>query len=66
MTSVPPFSNAPQISSVAASKAMGEFCRMRSSGPRAMKFCPCTKRRMARCGTTTPLGTPVEPEVYIT
>ena len=35
-------------------------------GSMRAKSCACTSRTIARCGTSTPLGLPVEPDVNIT
>ncbi len=64
-TRVAPFNNAPQISSVEASMEILDNCRKTWSGPKGRKFCSRTNRTTARWGTTTPLGVPVEPDVYM-
>jgi hypothetical protein len=61
----PPFNRAPQISNVLASNEMFESWRKVRSGPKGRKFCSRTRRTTARCGTTTPLGRPVLPLVYM-
>ena len=62
----PPLSSGAQISSVEASKDVGASCSHDSSDPMPTKSCPRTSRTIPRCGTTTPLGCPVEPDVNIT
>src|ERR1700716_3847722 len=64
--SLPPFNNAPQISKVDASNDSGAICKMTSSGPRVAKSLSSTSRSTALWGTTTPLGRPVDPDVYMT
>jgi hypothetical protein len=59
----PPLSSGPQISSVLASKASGAACNITVSADSVMKSAPRTSRTMARWGTITPLGWPVEPDV---
>ena len=65
-TSFPPLSSAPQISSVDASNDTGARCSSTSFAPSSTKSVCFTSRSTARCGTAVPLGTPVEPDVYIT
>ncbi|GHG96604.1 hypothetical protein GCM10012319_61200 [Comamonas sp. KCTC 72670] len=65
-TSFDPCSSAPQSSSVEASKEMGASCSHTSSGPKRAKSVPSTNRDTARCGTPTPFGFPVLPDVNIT
>ncbi len=49
------------------SKVNGVFCRTLSSAPRRYSSCIHSSRlTMPRCGTATPLGRPVEPDVKIT
>src|SRR5690349_4574659 len=61
-----PFSKAAQISKVEASKAGLLQWAMQSLVSICAKPLLITKRITARCGTITPFGWPVEPEVYIT
>ena len=65
ITTVAPVSSAPQISSVAASKAAGARWSSRWPGPRGAKAGALMSRTTARCGTATPFGAPVEPEVKL-
>ncbi len=65
-TSFAPCSSAPHTSSVDASKEMGANCSHTSSGPKCAKSVPSTNRDTARCGTPTPFGRPVLPDVNIT
>ncbi|GHG96592.1 hypothetical protein GCM10012319_61180 [Comamonas sp. KCTC 72670] len=65
-TSFAPCSSAPHNSSVDASKEMGANCNHTSSGPKRAKSVSNTNRDTARCGTPTPLGFPVLPDVNIT
>ncbi|CAM4542836.1 hypothetical protein MYXA107069_36930 [Myxococcus xanthus] len=61
-----PCSSAPHTSSVDASKEIGASCSHTSSGPKCTKSVPSTRRDTARCGTPTPFGFPVLPDVNIT
>ncbi len=63
-TSRAPLASIPQISAVEASKENGASSSPTWRGPKARQ--PATRRTTPRCGTATPLGAPVEPEVYIT
>ena len=46
------------------SKLNGVFCNTRSSAPSRYSSCIQSNRlTIPRCGTTTPLGSPVEPDV---
>jgi hypothetical protein len=63
ITSVPPFSSAPQISHVAASNEMLAACATRSAAVSCTKSVSRTSRTMAWCGSALPFGRPVEPEV---
>jgi hypothetical protein len=65
-TQQPPFSSGPQSSSVDASKATDDIRPQRLSGPKRAKPGSTTRRCTPRCGTTTPLGAPVVPDVNIT
>ena len=65
-TSRPPLASAPQISRVEASKEREASCSRVWPRPRSAKPGSLTSRTTARCGTATPFGRPVEPEVYIT
>ena len=63
MTSVAPLHSAPQISNVATSKDMETVCATRS--PERMASIGSSRRaHMLRCSTMTPLGVPVDPDVY--
>src|SRR5258708_7002069 len=62
-THFPPFNKGAQISSVDASKPKGARERKTRLGSSRMKFGLSIRRTIARCGTTTPLGSPVEPDV---
>jgi hypothetical protein len=62
-TTAAPFRSAPQISKVAASNEMLAACPTRSPGPRSANPPARARRATARCGTATPFGRPVEPEV---
>ncbi|CAM3562965.1 hypothetical protein COSO111634_19385 [Corallococcus soli] len=62
-TSRPPLSSAPHTSNVAASNDAFDTCAMRSSADSWMKFVSTTSRTTARCGTHTPFGLPVLPDV---
>ncbi len=66
ITSLAPFSSAPQISSVEASNAAGASCSQTSCGPKRAYSVPSTSRATPRWTTATPLGSPLDPEVYIT
>jgi hypothetical protein len=65
-TQRPPFRSGAQISRVDASNDVGARWSHVSSGPMRAKSWPRTRRTMARCGTATPFGVPVEPLVNIT
>ncbi len=65
-TSFAPCSSAPHTSNVEASKEMGASCSHTSSGPKCAKSVLSTNRDTARCGTPTPFGRPVLPDVNIT
>ena len=65
-TVVAPLSRAPQISSRAASNAGLAPCATTSSARNSMKFVFTTSRAIARCGMTTPLGSPDVPDVNST
>ncbi len=65
-TQVPPLSSGPQISSVEASNEIGASCRNTVCASSGVKWLPRTRRTMPRCGIATPLGVPVEPDVYMT
>ena len=65
ITIVAPVSSAPQISRVDASNATGARWSSRSPGPREANVGSLMSRMTARCGTATPFGTPVEPEVKL-
>ncbi|CAM4471965.1 hypothetical protein MYXA107069_16760 [Myxococcus xanthus] len=65
-TSFPPCSSAPHTSNVDASKPVGANCSHTSSGPKSATPPPNTSRVTARCGTATPFGFPVLPDVNIT
>ena len=53
-----------QIRGDYTSKLDGVFCSTRSSGVRPYSACIHSSRlTIARCGTTTPFGRPVEPDV---
>ena len=63
----PPFSSGPQISNVAASNDAGAMCRnTSSSGPNQHSVFPGPGGLLPGCGTQTPFGVPVEPDVNIT
>ncbi len=64
-TTVPPFSSGIHSSWVEASKAIGECSSTRAWCPVAYTLC-AARSATFRCVTTTPFGTPVEPEVNIT
>ncbi len=64
MTSVAPASSGAQNSHTDASKPMGVFCSRRSAGARGKaRSIQAIWLASARCGTPTPFGSPVEPEV---
>ncbi len=68
MPGVPITTRAPvtgaRISHWAASKLIGVFCRIATSGPRWPKLAShCSWETMLRCSIITPLGRPVLPEV---
>src|SRR6185436_6142184 len=65
-TSRPPCSNAPQISKVDASNVTGASCRNTSSGPNSAYPGPKRSLITPRCVTSTPFGSPVDPDVYVT
>ncbi|CAM4117199.1 hypothetical protein COSO111634_33440 [Corallococcus soli] len=62
-TSRPPCSSVPHTSNVAASNDAFDACATRSSAVNWMKFVSTTSRTTARCGTHTPFGLPVLPDV---
>ncbi|MNE07891.1 hypothetical protein D3C80_1005310 [compost metagenome] len=64
-TTAPPLSSGAQTSKVLASNAGLEANATRSWQVKSAKPLLITRRTMARCGTCTPLGVPVEPEVYM-
>ena len=67
MTSLPPVSRAGYSSRPAASKVIGVFRRQRSSADSSsVSDYPVDGIAQPTCSTITPLGCPVEPEVYIT
>ena len=61
-----PCSKAPHSSKVEASKEMGAMCKRRRLPSRRAYSTPNSRRVMLRWQISTPLGWPVEPEVYIT
>jgi hypothetical protein len=61
-----PLASAPQISNVAASNDGGASCATTSPGVTGQNPLSLTSRPTAAWVTVTPLGTPVDPEVYIT
>ena len=63
-TNAAPDAQASHISSSDASKATEKLWATRSSGVGWNRACSaCTKWPMLRCGSTTPFGWPVVPEV---
>ncbi len=64
-TTRPPEASGTQISNREASKACGACMSTASRGPTDQPRSP-TRPATLPCGTATPLGTPVEPEVYMT
>ena len=62
--SAAPQARGAQMSKTDTSPATVLTCSTRSPGPRPQRLWP-TKVRIARCGTSTPFGVPVVPEVYI-
>ena len=58
-----PLSSGPQISKMEASKDSGAAWRKTSSAVIGMKPLSRTSRVTPRCGTSTPFGLPVDPEV---
>src|SRR5262249_7873163 len=62
----PPRHNAPQIANVDASNDTGANCPMLSSSPNSAYPVPNTSRSTPRCNTSTPFGSPVDPDVYVT
>ncbi len=67
MTRVAPVSQAPQISATDASKLGDANCRTRLPAVTVNRSaCAAASPARPACGTTTPLGTPVEPEVWMT
>jgi len=63
-TSVAPTSNGQKNSHTETSKLDGVFCNTRSSGVRPYSCCIHDNRfTIPMCGTATPFGLPVEPEV---
>ncbi len=60
ITTVPPASSGPKISSAAMSNESEVSSSIRSA---EVKPRPVTRFTTPRCGTITPLGVPVEPEV---
>src|SRR6478736_9175372 len=62
-TTVVPFTNGTNSSNVDASKASGDRRSIREPARSANSDPSSANRSTARCGTTTPLGTPVVPEV---
>ena len=63
-TSRPPWSSAPQISQTEKSKAAEWNIVQTSDGPKPNQWRVAENSRTAlACGTGTPLGRPVEPEV---
>lgn len=65
-TTQPPAASAPQTSKVLASNAGFEVWATRSPGATVQNSGSTTSRPTARCGTTTPFGSPVEPDVNMT
>ena len=65
-TTVPPAVSVDQISHVVTSKAGLQVLATRSPASTGQYRAPVTSRTTARCGTTTPFGRPVEPDVYVT
>src|SRR5574341_313121 len=65
-THFPPCSSGPHSSSVEASNDTGANCKNTSSGPNSAYSTPNTSRNTPRCLTSTPFGTPVDPDVYVT
>src|SRR5437763_1354775 len=61
-----PCSKAPHSSKVEASKEMGAMCKSVRLPSRRAYSTPNSRRVMLRWQISTPLGWPVEPEVYIT
>ncbi|GAA3040753.1 hypothetical protein GCM10020229_60000 [Kitasatospora albolonga] len=64
-TQVPPESSGPNSSRAKASQETGEHWSQVCAGSREAKSCPSRVPTIARCGESTPLGAPVEPEVNI-
>ena len=66
-TNVPPANQVEKISWTDTSKLSEAYWKVRPLGAGVETvFCQCTRLSMARRVITTPLGTPVEPEVWIT
>ena len=63
MATRPPLSSGAQISNVEASNDTGAISSTVVAGPSSVKSVSRTRRSTARCGTATPFGRPVEPEV---
>ncbi len=65
-TQLPPFSSGAQSSNVEASKDVGAINKeaLKRVELRVL-LPPRTSRTTARCGMATPLGRPVDPDVYI-
>lgn len=61
-----PRSSAVHTSNVDASKESEANCATVSPGRTSVYPLASASRTTARCGVSTPLGTPVEPEVYMT
>ncbi len=65
MTTVPPTASGSHRSKSDASKAYGAWASTASSGP-TPHLGSLTRPATLPCGTRTPFGSPVEPEVYMT
>ena len=62
-TRTAPVSSAVSSSQAAASKLNEANCSSRVPSPTPKRSCSAASAATARCGTSTPLGRPVEPEV---
>src|SRR5215510_1634642 len=65
-TSLPPRNSAPQISKVAASKALEAICSTTDCWSNRTYAGSCTSRSTFACVTAIPFGWPVDPDVNIT